>query len=121
MNKKKEEPEISVEIFEKAVKDSGRRKYALRLYIAGTSARSTRAIDNIKRLCEEHLKGRYELEVIDIYQQPDLARGHNIVAAPTLIKEVPPPLRRFIGDLSDTDAILVGLDLKGKDKKQEVP
>lgn len=121
MSRKKQEPGISVEIFEKAVKDSGRKKYVLRLYIAGTSARSTRAIDNIKRLCEEHLKRRYELEVIDIYQQPDLAKDHNIVAAPTLIKEVPPPLRRFIGDLSDTEGILVGLDLKGKNEKQEAP
>lgn len=119
MSKKKQESEISVEIFEKAIKDSGRKKYVLRLYIAGTSARSTRAIDNIKRLCEEHLKRRYELEVI--YQQPDLAKDHNIVAAPTLIKEVPPPLRRFIGDLSDTEGILVGLDLKGKSEKQEAP
>jgi len=111
---KKETPKDSIEIFEKAIKRSRKKKYVLRLYIAGTSAKSTRAIDNLKKICEEHLKGRYDLEVIDIYQQPTLAEGEQIIAAPTLVKELPPPLRKFIGDLADTEKLLVGLDLRPK-------
>jgi circadian clock protein KaiB len=87
-------------------------KYLLRLYVAGTTPRSMAAITNIKKICEENLDGRYVLEVIDLYQQPQLAAGHQIIAIPTLIKELPPPLRRIIGDLSDTEKVLVGLDLK---------
>jgi len=90
------------------------RRYVLRLYIAGVSPRSSNAIANIKRICEEHLKGRYELEVIDIYQNPELAQSAQVIAAPTLIKSLPPPLRRFIGDLHDTERIIIGLDLKLK-------
>ncbi|MGA3175152.1 MAG: circadian clock KaiB family protein, partial [Syntrophorhabdales bacterium] len=111
---KKETPKDSIEIFEKAIKRSRKKKYILRLYIAGTSAKSTHAIDNLKKICEEHLKGRYDLEVIDIYQQPTLAEGEQIIAAPTLVKELPPPLRKFIGDLADTEKLLVGLDLRPK-------
>ena len=84
----------------------------LRLYIAGTSVRSTRAIQNARRMCEEHLAGRYQLEVIDILQQPSLAKDHQILAVPTLIRALPVPLRRFIGDLSMQDVVLFGLDLK---------
>ena len=87
-------------------------RYVLRLYIAGTSERSTEAIQNAKHVCEEHLAGRYDLEVIDIFQQPALARDDQILAVPTLIKKLPSPLRRFIGDLSNRDVILFGLDLK---------
>jgi circadian clock protein KaiB len=90
------------------------RRYVLRLYIAGVSLRSSHAIANIKKICEEHLKGRYELEVIDIYQNPDLAKSAQVIAAPTLIKSLPPPLRKFIGDLHDTERILIGLDSKLK-------
>ena len=86
--------------------------YVLRLYVAGTTPRSTRAIVNIKKICEEHLQGRYDLQVIDIYQQPVLAAGEQIIAVPTLIKKLPPPLRRIIGDLSDLERVLIGLDLK---------
>jgi circadian clock protein KaiB len=86
----------------------------LRLYVAGSSARSTRAIQNAKAICEEHLAGRYELEVIDIFQQPTLAKDDQILAVPTLIKKLPMPLRRFIGDLSDRKVILVGLDLRAR-------
>ena len=89
-------------------------QYTLRLYVTGASPRSTRAILNIKKICEEHLGGRYKLEVVDIYQQPNLARGEQIVATPTLIRYLPPPLRRFIGDMSRTDKLLVGLDLRPK-------
>jgi circadian clock protein KaiB len=89
-------------------------KYVLRLYVAGTTPNSVRAIENIKRICEEFLKGRYVLEVIDIYQQPVLAKGDQIIAVPTLIKKLPQPLRKFIGDMSATERILVGLDLRPK-------
>jgi circadian clock protein KaiB len=90
-------------------------KYVLRLYIAGTSARSSRAVANIRQICERNLNGRYDLEVIDIYQRPALARGEQIIAAPTLVKMLPAPLRRFIGDLSDTQRILIGMDLIAND------
>ena len=100
--------------FEKKIKTSPKKRYVLRLYIAGVTPKSTRAIMNIKKICEEHLKGRYELAVIDIYQQPILAKGEQIIAAPTLLKKLPLPLRKFIGDMSDTRKILVGLDLRPK-------
>ena len=87
-------------------------RYVLRLYVTGMTPRSTRAIQNIKTICEEHLKGRYELEVVDVYQHPGLARGEQILAAPTLIRYLPLPLRRFIGDMSRTEKILLGLDLR---------
>ena len=104
-----------VEVFEQALKASEEKKYVLRLYVAGVTPKSTQSIMNIKKICEEHLKGRYELEVIDIYQQPVLARGEQIIAAPTLVKKLPLPLRKFIGTMADTDRILVGLDLKPRD------
>ncbi len=74
--------------------------------------RSTRAVENVRAICEQHLQGRYDLEVIDIYQQPTLARGEQIIAAPTLIKKLPLPLRRVIGDLSSTERVLLGLDIR---------
>lgn len=86
--------------------------YILRLYITGTTLQSTRAILNIRKICEEHLEGRYELEVVDISEYPTLAIGEQIIAAPTLIKRLPLPLRRFIGDMSQTERILLGLDLR---------
>jgi circadian clock protein KaiB len=85
--------------------------YVLRLYVTGTTPQSRRAIDNIAHICEEHLQGSYDLQVIDLYEQPTLARGEQIVAVPTLIRKLPLPLRRLIGDLSDTERVLVGLDL----------
>ncbi|MDP4224423.1 MAG: circadian clock KaiB family protein [Bacteroidota bacterium] len=91
----------------------------LRLYVTGTTPQSVRAIANIKRICEEHLKGRYDLEVIDLYQRPNLAQGEQIVAAPTLIKKLPSPLRRVIGDLSNTERLLVGLDIKRLDSHKK--
>jgi circadian clock protein KaiB len=87
-------------------------RYNLKLYVAGQSPKSVNAIANIKKICEEHLQGRYELEVIDLYQQPQLALGEQIIAVPTLIRKLPPPLRRIIGDLSNTERVLVGLDLR---------
>ena len=85
--------------------------YVLRLYVTGASAASARAIANLKALCERRLKGRYQLEVIDIFQRPTLAEGEHIIAAPTLVRVLPAPLRRFIGDLSDLDGKLFGLDV----------
>lgn len=85
--------------------------YVLRLYVTGATPRSARAISNIRKICEDHLEGRYDLEVVDISQHPMLAEGEQIIAAPTLIKKLPLPLRRFIGDMSHTDRILLGLDL----------
>ena len=87
-------------------------KYVLRLYVTGTTPRSQQAIVNIRKICEVHLEGRYELEVIDIVQHPTLAKGEQIIAAPTLIKQLPMPIRRFIGDMSQTERILLGLDLQ---------
>ena len=92
--------------------DDPSKKWILRLYVAGSTIHSMTAIANIKKICEEKLDGRYVLEVIDLYQQPHLAAGDQIIAIPTLIRERPPPLRRIIGDLSDTEKVLVGLDLK---------
>ena len=98
--------------FEKAIKESAsNKKYVLRLYVAGQTPKSSRAITNIKSICEQHLKGRYELQVIDIYQQPTLAEGEQIIAVPTLVKKLPLPLRRFIGTMADEERILMGLDL----------
>ena len=106
----------SVEEFEKALEKPRDEHYLLRLYIAGFTPRSTRAIEAIKQLCESELKGRYELEVIDVYQNPSLAGDEQILAAPTLIKKLPLPLRRIIGDMSDQEKVLVGLDLRPKAK-----
>jgi circadian clock protein KaiB len=83
----------------------------LRLYITGTTPKSMRAVANIRRICDTHLDGRYKLDVIDVSRRPGLAQGEQIIATPTLIKLLPLPLRRFIGDLSQTDRILLGLDL----------
>jgi circadian clock protein KaiB len=107
----------AVSDFEQAILDAGKpQHYVLRLYVTGTTPRSVAAITNIRRLCEEHLKDHYDLEVIDIYQQPALAQGEQIIAAPTLIKKLPAPLRKVIGDLSNHDRVLLGLDLLPKSK-----
>ncbi|GGF15124.1 circadian clock KaiB family protein [Hymenobacter cavernae] len=86
-------------------------EYVLHLFITGATPNSTRAVRNIKEICEQHLKGRYELLIIDIYQQPDLARQEQIIAAPTLIKKRPVPLRRLIGDLSEREQVLTALGI----------
>lgn len=104
----------SVTEYERGIKEAAEEKYVLRLYITGMTEKSRRAIQNIKRICDEYLKSRYDLEVIDIYRQPVLAKGDQIVATPTLIKKLPVPIRKFIGDLSETEKILMGLDLRLK-------
>jgi circadian clock protein KaiB len=97
-------------------REAGRQKYVLRLYVAGMTPRSQEAIRTVTAICQEHLASRYDLQVIDIYQQPVLARGEQIIAAPTLIKKLPQPLRRLIGSMADKEKVLVGLDLREKDK-----
>ncbi|MEZ0326403.1 MAG: circadian clock KaiB family protein [Fimbriimonas sp.] len=86
--------------------------HVLRLFVTGSTPRSLRAITNLKAICEEHLAGRYTLEVVDLYQQPELAKQNNLIAAPTLIKSLPDPIRRVIGDMSDEDQVLLGLDVQ---------
>ena len=100
--------------FEKAAAMQQRAKYVFRLYVTGMTPKSTRAIANVRNLCEQYLKGAYELKVIDIYQQPKLTAGEQIIATPTLIKQLPLPLRKLIGDMSDTEKFLIGIDLKQK-------
>jgi circadian clock protein KaiB len=102
---------------EKKAKGAGKERYVLRLYVAGMTSQSAAAIENITRICEQHLKGRFDLQVVDIYQQPTLAKGEQIIAAPTLIKKLPLPLRKFIGNMSNQEKILVGLDLRPKEYK----
>ncbi len=108
----KKDKSLAESLAEAAVGDE---HYVLRLYVTGQTPRSLRAIENIKRICEKHLSGRYDLEVIDIYQRPSLAVGERIIAAPTLVKSLPAPIRRFVGDLSNTEKILFGLDLIPRD------
>ena len=110
----KRKPGLAGEIKQAASHDR-QAKYVLRLYISGSTSKSGLAVENIKRICEQHLKNRYDLEVIDIYQQPNLARDEQIVAVPTLIKRLPPPLRRLIGDLSNQKNVLRGLDLSKRE------
>jgi len=98
--------------FENALARTGEGRYSLSLYVTGTSRRSIRTVETIKALCEQHLKGRYDLEVVDLYQQPQKAKDAQIIAAPTLIKKLPPPFRRLIGDLTDSDRVLIALNLK---------
>jgi circadian clock protein KaiB len=98
----------------KKVEQNKKSKYFLTLYISGATNRSKLAIENIKRICEENLKGRYILEVVDLFQEPEKARKEQIIVLPTLIKSLPAPIRKFIGDLSDKDSVLVGLELKEK-------
>lgn len=98
--------------FERLLKTAAKdAHYVLKLYVTGSSLRSGQAIFNIRSLCDEYLKGRYDLEVIDIYQQPEAAVKDQIIAAPTLVKRLPVPLRRIVGDLSDRGRVLLGLNL----------
>ena len=86
--------------------------WALRLYVAGQTPKCITAFANLKKICEEHLQGRYDIEIVDLLKQPQLARGEQIVAVPTLVRKLPPPMRKIIGDLSNTERVLVGLDLR---------
>ena len=102
----------ATEVFEEALKGGAlrRAKYILRLYVTGSTGRSLRAVHNLKKICEEHLPD-YDLEVIDIYKDPAAAREAQVIAAPTLVRKLPLPIRKFVGDLSNTQKVLVGLDL----------
>jgi circadian clock protein KaiB len=104
-----EEPEVFAGEISSLTDASGR--YILKLYVTGLTTRSARAIENLQTFCEKHLAGRYELQVIDVYQQPELTRTEQIVEIPTLIKQLPLPLRRLIGDMSDEERVLIGLDI----------
>ncbi len=111
----KKPSQTTKEALEAAAQSAGNQKYVLRLYVAGMTPRSQEAIRTVTAICEENLEGRYDLEVIDLYQQPVLAKGEQIIAAPTLIKKLPVPLRKFIGSMADKERILVGLDLRPKE------
>ena len=107
-----EATEKTMHEFEKQVADLAQPNYLFRLYVSGTSPRSALAITNLRNICESYLQGRYELEVIDVYQQMKATKEAQIVAVPTLIKELPLPPQRFVGDMSNTEKIVVGLKLK---------
>lgn len=116
MNRKKNSPKRA-----RSRPRRAKKKYAMRLYITGATPRSSRAITNLRKLCDEYLPGQYELQVIDVYQQPELAREGQIIAAPTLVKSFPLPLRRFIGDMSNTENILAGLEIHSAAGKPSDP
>jgi len=122
MKKKKDDqpapPHDSTEEFEMALQETEKGNYVLRLYVSGMTPNSLKSIENVRKLCAEHLEGRYQLEIIDIYQQPIFAKEGQIIAAPTLVKELPPPLRKFIGNMSQTEKILLGLDVRTKKVKE---
>jgi circadian clock protein KaiB len=101
------------------VKNGARRVWRLRLYVAGQTPKSITALANLKRLCEEHLAGRYRIEVVDLLSQPHLARRDDIVVLPTLVRQLPPPIRKIIGDLSNKERVLVGLDVLPRDDQEE--
>ncbi len=113
--KKSTDSRDAADDYEQAYQKAGTRRYVLRLYVSGITPRSRTAIQNIRKVCEENLNGRYDLEIIDIYQQPERIREEQILAAPTLIKKLPLPLRKIIGDMSNTERILVALDLSMKE------
>jgi circadian clock protein KaiB len=97
------------------VKNGARRTWRLRLYVAGQTPKSIVALANLRRVCERHLAGRYRIEVVDLANQPHLARRDDIVVVPTLVRQLPPPIRKIIGDLSNADKVLVGLDVLPRD------
>lgn len=101
----------TIRSLEKLIAKSKDGRYVLRLYTAGMTPHSTRALENVKAICDTYLSGRYELTVIDLSQQPHLGEGQQVIAAPTLVKALPPPMRRLIGDLSDSKKVLLALDL----------
>jgi len=110
--KEKNKIKSAVEKLDMKISALNKDRYILYLYITGSTSRSILAITNLKKICEEYLEGRYKLEVIDLYQKPSLAKGDQIIASPTLIKKLPLPFRRIIGDMSNEEKVLVGLDLR---------
>ena len=121
---------MSAKAFGRAVAEHPQGRFVLKLYVSGMTPRSQRAIDNLQTLCAQHLAGRYTLKIIDIYQQPALAKAAQIIAVPTLVKKLPPPLRRLIGDLSDPGRVLLAMGVvpdtgnkkqNGMDRKSAIP
>jgi circadian clock protein KaiB len=112
MKKIKEDAKGPTAAFDQSIAGLHEDKYVLRLFVTGTTAKSVLALTNLKKICEEYLDGRYELEVIDLYQNPGLAIEEQIIAAPTLIKKLPLPFRRIIGDMSDIEKVLMGLEIR---------
>ncbi|RLB17586.1 MAG: circadian clock protein KaiB [Deltaproteobacteria bacterium] len=106
----------STEVQHKAIGKEGTPTFELRLYVAGQTPNSIKALANLKKICEEHLKGQYRIEVIDLLENPQLAKGDRILAVPTLVRKLPPPVKKIIGDLSNTERVLVGLDLRPRHK-----
>ncbi len=106
------------EVGEEAEHQAPDKKWILRLYVAGQTSKSRTAFANLKRICEEHLAGQYRIEVIDLMENPKLARGDQIFALPTLVRRLPPPVKKIIGDLSNTERVLVGLDIRSADESQ---
>lgn len=96
---------------------NGEKEWELRLYVAGQTPKSLTAFSNLKRICEDHLKGRYRIEVIDLLENPRLAEGDQILAIPTLVRKLPEPIKKIIGDLSNTERVLVGLDLRVTERR----
>ena len=115
MSDDEEAPISSTDEFEQLASAAGESRHVLRLYISGMTPRSTEAISNLKKICEEHLKGQYELEIIDVYKHPELTGSDQIVATPTLVKQLPLPIRHLVGTLSNEERVLIGLDLVKKD------
>ena len=110
-------PQDATAAIEMAIRKTEVVNYVLRLYVSGMTPNSLKAIENVRKICAEHLEGRYQLDIIDIYQQPIFAKEGQIIATPTLVKELPLPLRKFIGDMSKTEKILLGLDIRTKKVK----
>jgi len=104
--------ERTLKEFEKLVADLAKPNYLFRLYVSGSTPRSAVAVTNVRRICEQYLRGHYELEVIDVYQQPAATKQAQIIAVPTLIKELPLPLQKFVGDMSNAERIVIGLNLR---------
>lgn len=111
----RKKPEDHALALTRAASALAKTKYVLRLYVAGISPKSERAIRSVKDLCEQYLPNRYELEIVDIYQQPGAVREEQVIVAPTLIKKLPLPLRRLIGDMANKEKVLVGLDLRARE------
>ena len=100
-----------IQVFERALGTPSGDRYIFQLFVTGTTPRSMRAIQNLRKMCDTHLEGRYEMKVVDIYQHPEQARSDQILVTPTLIKSMPLPIRRLIGDLSNTERVLISLDI----------
>ena len=116
--KAKAKPKAKGKAAKSSAEPSGGEVMDLRLYVAGQTPKSLAAVSNLKRICSEYLNKRYRIEVIDLTKNPALARDHQILAIPTLVRSLPVPIRKIIGDLSDTEQVIVGLDIRGANKKK---